>query len=104
MKLYHYSHTKIETIDMTKCDGFWMTTIAPTETELLEEIGADGLSFCHVVEFDDAGECLMNSDNHCVEELLKENECDYILNRYEGFDDYATTNPDLVKIIECIEM
>ena len=104
MKLYHYSSIKIENIDMNKCDGFWMTTIAPTETELLNEIGASGSKFCMVVEFDDSGEELANGSNDDVEEQLESEEADFMRNVYDGFSDYATCNTDLVKIIEIIEL
>ena len=104
MKLYHYSSTKIENIDMNKCDGFWMTTIAPTETELLMEIGADGFEFCHIIDFDDSGEVLMNGSNEEVAEQLESEEADYIKNNYDGFTDYATCNADLIKITNIIEL
>ena len=104
MKLYHYSNTKIENIDMNKCDGFWMTTIAPTETDLLMEIGADGLEFCHVIEFDDSGEVLMNGSNEDVAEQLESEEADYMQNNYDGFSDYATCNSDLIKIIDILKI
>lgn len=104
MKLYHYSDKKIESIDMNKCDGFWMTTIAPTDTDMLDEIGCAGSKYCHVVEFNDDVDFEMNGAHHNVEEFLLENKCEYILNRYDGFNDYATCNTSLVKIIEIIEM
>ena len=104
MKLYHYSSAKIENIDMNKCDGFWMTTIAPTETDLLMEIGADGLEFCHVIEFDDSGEVLMNGSNEDVAEQLESEEADYMQNNYDGFSDYATCNIDLIKIIDILKI
>lgn len=104
MKLYHYSSIKIENIDMNKCDGFWMTTIAPMETELLMEIGADGLEFCHVIEFDDSGEVLMNGSNEDIADQLESEKADYIQNNYDGFSDYATCNTDLIKIVEVIAL
>ena len=104
MKLYHYSSIKIENIDMNKCDGFWMTTIAPTETELLNEIGASGSKFCMVVEFDDSGEELTNGSNDDVEDQLESEEADFMRNVYDGFSDYATCNVNLVKIIEIIAL
>ena len=104
MKLYHYSSVKIESIDLAKCDGFWMTTIAPNETDLLDEIGAAGSKFCMVVEFDDSGEELTNGSNYDVEEQLESEEADFMRNVYDGFSDYATCNVNLVKIIEIIEL
>ena len=104
MKLYHYSSTKIENIDMNKCDGFWMTTIAPTETEMLMEIGAAGSKFCHVVEFDDSGYALTNGSNDDVADQLVEEEADYMQNIYDGFSDYATCNAELIKIVEIIKL
>lgn len=100
MKLYHYSSTKFDLIDMNKCDGFWMTTIAPHEFDLLNEIGADGLDFVAVVEFDDSGEDLMNTENYNVAENLEAEQADYIRNEYDGFTDYATTKVDLINIVE----
>lgn len=104
MKLYHYSSVKIESIDLAKCDGFWMTTIAPTEIDLLDEIGAAGSKFCMVVEFDDSGEELTNGSNDDVEDQLESEEADFMRNVYDGFSDYATCNTDLVTILEIIEM
>ena len=104
MKLYHYSSIKIENIDMNKCDGFWMTTIAPNETDLIDEIGATGSKFCMVVEFDDSGDELTNGSNYDVEEQLESEEADFMRNVYDGFSDYATCNVNLVKIIEIIEL
>lgn len=104
MKLYHYSNTKIENIDMNKCDGFWMTTIAPTETDLLMEIGADGLEFCHVIEFDDSGDVLMNGSNEDVAAQLEAEEAHYMKNNYDGFSDYATNKKELIQIKEIISL
>ena len=104
MKLYHYSSVKIKSIDMSKCDGFWMTTIAPTQTDLLDEIGAAGSKFCMVVEFNDSGEELTNVSNDDVENQLINNDCDFIRNIYDRFSDYATCNADLVTILEIMEM
>ena len=104
MKLYHYSSMKIDNIDMNKCDGFWMTTIAPNETDLIDEIGATGSKFCMVVEFDDSGDELTNGSNYDVEEQLESEEADFMRNVYDGFSDYATCNVNLVKIIEIIEL
>ena len=100
MKLYHYSAVKFDVIDMSKCDGFWMTDIAPENVDMLNEIGAEGLSWVAVVDLDDSGEALQNAENHDVEANLKENEADYVCNKYDGFTDYAVTNENLVKILE----
>lgn len=104
MKLYHYSSSKIEKIEMNKCDGFWMTTIAPNETDLLMEISADGLEFCHVIEFDDSGDVLVNGSNYDVSEQLESEEVDYMKNVYGGFSDYVTCNIDLIKIVEVFKV
>ena len=104
MKLYHYTDKPFNQIDASKCDGFWMTTIAPTQTELLDEIGANGLSYCLVCEFNDSGEYILNGSNYDVAEQLESENADFIENRYDGFTDYAITNPSLVKILETIKL
>ena len=104
MKLYHYSSVEIKEIDLNKCDGFWMTTIAPNEIELLDEIGASGSKFCMVVELDDSGEELTNGSNDDVENQLETEGADFMRNIYEGFSDYAVCNISLVKIIETISL
>lgn len=104
MKLYHYSNVKFSDIDMSKCDGFWMTTIAPTQTELLKEIGAFGVKYCAVIEFDNSGEELLNGSNSDVEDQLNAESADYMKNAYDGFSDYATVNSNLIKIIEWVNV
>ncbi len=104
MKLYHYTSKKFNSIDLSKCDGFWMTTISPDQKELLDETGASGCECCAIVEFDDSGEYLLNGSNNDVEDQLLNEDATYILNRYDGFDDYAVTNAELVKIIKWVEV
>ena len=48
MKLYHYAAKPFEVIDMAKCDGFWMTSIKPSQVDMLDEIGASGSSWVAV--------------------------------------------------------
>jgi len=104
MKLFHYTNKPFDAIDATKCDGFWMTDIAPTETEMLDQIGAAGMGWVAVVELDNSGEELTNGDNHEVAEQLENEGADYMCNRYDGFCDYAVNNASLVKIIEWIKL
>lgn len=104
MKLYHYTSRKFNSIDLSKCDGFWMTTISPDQKELLNDTGSSGCEYCAIVEFDDSGEYLLNGSNYDVEDQLLNEDAAYILNRYDGFDDYAVTNAELVKILEWVEV
>lgn len=103
--LYHYADKPFESIDLSKCDGFWMTDIAPDNKDMLDEIGASGMRYVAIVDFDDSGDSIRNSDyNHDVSEQLERENADFIENIYDGFTDHATCNADLVKIIEWIEL
>lgn len=104
MKLYHYSSEKFDTIDMSKTDGFWMTTIAPLPAKMLEEIGASGINYVAICELEESDSVLLNGDNFDVEEQLESSSCDYIENRYDGFEDYAVAKADKVKIIEWVKL
>lgn len=106
MKLFHYTSKPFETIDMSKCDGFWMTNIEPTNEEMLNEIGADGLSYVAICELDiDNLEQADGNQNYDVEDFMSQQpDADYMLCRYDGFTDYAVVNPKLVKIIEWIKL
>lgn len=104
MKFYHYTSKPFETIDMTKCDGFWFTDIAPNQEDMLMEIGAQGLEYCAVIEFDpDCGDFILNGASFDIEDELAGDEL-YIENRYEAFSDYAVIDPNLVKIVEWIKL
>lgn len=104
MKLYHYSSTKFDSIDLAKCDGFWMTTIAPNETDMLGEIGAAGSKFCLVVEFDDSCDSLVNGSNDDVEDQLISGDSDFMVNHYDGFSDFATVNASLVEFVGWVKL
>ena len=106
MKLFHYTSKPFETIDMAKCDGFWMTTINPEQTELLDEIGASGSSWVAVCELDtDNLEAADGNTNYDVEEFISQQpDAQYQICRYDGFSDYAVINPAHVKIIEWIKL
>lgn len=103
MKLYHYSNVKFDQIDMSKCDGFWMTDIAPNSANT-EVIGIDSAKYCYVCEVsDDLGE-LTNGSNYDVEEQLANGNAQILVNHYDGFSDYAVAKAELVKIIEVIKL
>ena len=106
MKLFHYSAKPFEVIDMTKCDGFWMTTIKPEQTELLNDVGASGSSWVAVCELDaDNLEVADGNTNYDVEDFMaQQTDADYQICRYDGFADYAVVNPTHVKIIEWIKL
>ena len=106
MKLYHYAAKPFEVIDMTKCDGFWMTTINPEQEEMLNEVGASGSSWVAVCELDtDNLEVADGNTNYDVEDFMAQQaDDDYQICRYDGFADYAVVNPELVKIIEWIKL
>lgn len=105
MKLYHYADKPFDAIDFSKCDGFWMTDIAPSDDDMLDEIGAAGMRYVAIVEFDETGESIRNSDfNHDVSEQLEKESADFIENIYDGFTDYAVSKAELVKIIEWVEL
>ena len=105
MRLYHYADKPFDSIDFSKCDGFWMTDIEPSNEDMLDEIGAAGLRYVAIIDFDDSGDSIRNSDyNHDVSEQLEKEGADFIENIYDGFSDYATCNADLIKIIEWVEL
>lgn len=103
MKLYHYSNVKFDQIDMSKCDGFWMTDIAPDSANT-EVIGVDSVKYCYVCEVADDLDELINGSNYDVEEQLDNEGAKIMVNHYDGFSDYAVSDSSLVKIIEVIEM
>jgi hypothetical protein len=104
MKLYHYAAKHFESIDMAKCDGFWMTTISPAQSDMIDEIGASESAWVAVCELDDSGEMLFNGQNSDVSNQLTNESADFLKNAYDGFSDYAVSNPELVKIIEWIKL
>lgn len=101
MILYHYSNAKFDKFDTSKSDGIWLTTIAPNETELLNEIGAAGTQYVAkvVVDIEDL-EALTNGDNYDVADQLSGSGYDYIKNIYDGFEDYAFLNQDNFKSMD----
>ena len=103
LTVYHYSSVKFNRFDLSKCDGFWFTDIAPESPELLNEIGAAGSAFCAKCEitFDDE---IINGDNYDVEDFLRSNDADCIVNNYDGFTDYALIDSSKIEIIEWIKM
>ena len=103
MKAYHYTSKPFESFNAEKCDGIWVTTIQPEDTEMLEEIGAAGLEYCAVCEID-FDETLVDGSNYDVAEQLEGTEFDCIENRYDGFNDYAFSDASKVKIIEWVKM
>ena len=106
MKLFHYTAKPFEAIDMAKCDGFWMTTIDPSQAEMLEEIGASGCSWVAICELDIHNlEVADGNTNYDVEEFFaSQPEAQYQVCRYDGFQDYAVINPEFVKIIEWVKL
>ena len=101
--LYHYSTTKFESFDTSKCDGIWLTDISPEQTDLLEEIGANGINYvaiCHA----DTENSVSNGSNYDVESQLANEDADCIENSYDGFTDYAFADSSKVQIIEWIEL
>ena len=110
MKLYHYAAKPFEVIDMAKCDGFWMTSIKPSQVDMLDEIGASGGSWVAVCELDtDNLEVADGNTNYDVEDFMAQQaDADYQICKYDGesgcFQDYAIVNPELVKIIEWIKL
>lgn len=100
---YHYSSIKFEEFDNAKCDGFWFTSIAPTDTEMLNEIGAAGSKFCAkcILTIDDSEFNGVNSD---VEQFLLDNNADSIINKYDGFVDYALADNTRIQILEWIQL
>ena len=106
MKLYHYAAKPFGAIDMAKCDGFWMTTIDPSQASLLDEIGASGGSWVAVCELDtDNLEVADGNTNYDVEDFMSQQpDAQYQICRYDGFSDYTVVNPAYVKIIEWIKL
>ncbi len=105
MRLYHYTDAKIEKIDMNKCDGWWMTDVAPWDDfDFDGEMGAQGSRYVVVCEIDyDNLEVYVGGDHESVSAFCEEESVDLIENRWDGYTDYAVANPDLVRIVEVLE-
>lgn len=100
---YHYSNQKFDIFDEKKSDGFWFTSITPTDTAMLAEIGASGSKYCAKCLLMISNE-LVNGDNYNVDEQLNNGEYDGIINKYDGFVDYAVNDNKQIKILNWIEM
>jgi len=104
---YHYSDSKISKFDSSKCDGLWFTDIEPSDNELLDGIGANGLSYCHKCEitinndYDDGSNGQIDTYD-CKENLINNNADGAILN-YDGFTDYVVLSSKQVTILEVTE-
>ncbi len=99
---YHYSFKPFDEFDLSKCDGFWFTDIAP-DSDMLNEIGADCLFYVAVCELD-IEESLIGGDNHDVEDQLKDSEYDALENIYDGFTDYALIDNSKITIKEWVKL
>ena len=88
----HFTNKGFTVFDNTKADGFWFTD----KKELDDEVGASGIGDTIEV-FLNIRNSALNGDNYYVQEYLEENDADGIENRYEGFTDYAVTNPNQIK-------
>lgn len=88
----HFTNKGFTVFDNTKADGFWFTD----KKELDAEVGASGIGDTIEV-FLNIRNSTLNGDNYYVQEYLEENDADGIENRYEGFTDYAVTNPNQIK-------
>ena len=100
---YHYSHSAFKNFDLSKCDGFWFTDIAPENEDMSMEIGAAGMSYVAVCELD-VEETLIGGENYDVEEQLNGTEFDALENRYDGFTDYALIDDSKIKIVEWVKL
>ena len=101
--VYHYSSVKFDKFDLAKCDGFWFTDIAPDNEEMLNEIGANSSKYCAkcVIEIESPE---FNGPNHDIEGFILDNDCDGIINRYEGFTDYVLIDNSKIQILEWLEV
>jgi hypothetical protein len=100
--VYHYSSKKFYEFDISKCDGFWFTDISPENKDMLDEIGASGSKYCAkcIVEINNPESC----STYDVERFINGNGCDGIINRYDGFIDYAVIDSKKIKILEWIDI
>ncbi len=103
--LYHYTDNKFDSFDASKCDGIWLTDIQPNDKEMLNEVGAQSFEWCAVCRVNTSElEELTNGDNYDVEEQLESDDCDYIRNLYDGFEDLAFADAGHVEIIEWVKV
>lgn len=101
---YHYTDNKFDSFDEKKSDGFWFTTLSPNATET-DESGSSGAKFCAVCEITfNEDTAIENGKNHDVFESIDSVEgCDAIVNKYDGFTDYALRRNNQIKIIKWID-
>jgi len=97
--VYHYSSNKFDKFDKSKADGFWFTDIKPSDTKLLDEIGASGSSFVAkcIITIKHEIDSFDNFD--CFEQLI-DAECDGAECMYDGFNDYCVLNEEQINILE----
>jgi len=101
--VFHYSSVKFDDFDNSKSDGFWFTSIAPHESEMISEIGASGAKFCAkcVITIENK---LTEGRNYDIADLINEEECDGLIYKYDGFTDYAVVDNSKIQILEWIKM
>ena len=106
MIAYHYSDNKFNNFDKSKSDGFWFTDIDPSNEEMLSEIGASGSSYCAKCEitFNDDTAIINGDNSNIFDQIDSEEDCDAIINLYDGFKDYAIRKKEQIKILEWISL
>ena len=97
--VYHYSSSKFSEFDKSKCDGIWFTDIEPSNTDMLDEIGAAGSAYvatCIIIIKYEVDEI----NNYEVFEQFEVENADGAICIYDGFTDYAVADNEQVKILE----
>ena len=102
---YHYSDSKFDNFDESKCDGFWFTDIEPKNEDMLNEIGAAGSRYCAKCEISfNEEKGLDRQPKGDVFEAMDSEGADHWICGYEGFTDYCVKSNEQIKILEWIEI
>lgn len=83
--MYHYSNTKIDKIDFSKCEnGFWCTSIAPDQIdEFGDEIGVGSFKHCLVIDINEDSDFSF-VDQSTAKETIAEDGAKYGIIKYSG--------------------
>ena len=115
---YHYTDTMFDFFDEKKADGFWFTTIDPSDF-LNANIGNSGSGLCAVCEIVfNEDTAIKNGGNYDIFEAIdREPNCDAIVNDYDrpycddaivndydSYTDFALRNNSQIKILEWINL
>lgn len=106
MKVYHYTKEPFESFDLSKSDGFWFTTIKPSQLDD-SEIGCSECDYVAVCEID-FDNSLINHTAHDVYEVLSGSEYDALENIIDNgeieYTDYALIDSSKITILEWVKI